>query len=255
MWHHSPANPWPGSPNPAPSDSPDQRREQDQDSSWPQAADAGVEGPPAESEGPAAEPHDAWPAAPGTDQDAAAAWGVAPQPPAVPGGLTPSPTAAPVASFFDPIAPPPKAADPPQPPGAAGVVAEAGAPCPGGWDLGFDAPPASPAPAAPAPQWVLDVSVGSRHSQYTLAEGTILVGRPDPKRGVQPQIDLRPDDTVSRRHAQIVGRGGRYYVVDLGSTNGSFVNQQAISPHVEVEIRPGDEITLGELARIRVRLA
>jgi hypothetical protein len=52
------------------------------------------------------------------------------------------------------------------------------------------------------------------------------------------------DSTVSREHAAVVRRGDRWWVVDLGSTNGTRVNgvQAAEQP-----IAPGDRIELGDV--------
>lgn len=49
---------------------------------------------------------------------------------------------------------------------------------------------------------------------------------------------------LSRRHAKIVSRDGKWTIEDLGSTNGTFVNGKKIdSP---VEIKPGDKISCGK---------
>ncbi len=54
-----------------------------------------------------------------------------------------------------------------------------------------------------------------------------------------------PDGTVSKEHAEVTSRGGRHYVVDLGSRNGTRVNgQDAKEP---IEIRPGDRIEVGHV--------
>jgi pSer/pThr/pTyr-binding forkhead associated (FHA) protein len=50
------------------------------------------------------------------------------------------------------------------------------------------------------------------------------------------------DDTVSRRHAALVSRDGAWHVVDLGSSNGTYVNGRRV---IDAEVRPGDELTLG----------
>lgn len=52
---------------------------------------------------------------------------------------------------------------------------------------------------------------------------TALIGRRSSTRGVQPDIDCSADPGVSRRHAQLIADGGRWFVQDLGSSNGSFV--------------------------------
>jgi FHA domain/Domain of unknown function (DUF1707) len=56
------------------------------------------------------------------------------------------------------------------------------------------------------------------------------------------------DDTVSRRHAALVVRDGCWRIVDLGSSNGTWVNGRRV---VEAEVRPGDELRLGA-ARLRL---
>lgn len=52
------------------------------------------------------------------------------------------------------------------------------------------------------------------------------------------------DPEVSRKHARVTNQGGQITIEDLGSTNGTFVNNQRISaPYV---LRPGELIFLGE---------
>ncbi|MBS1794047.1 MAG: FHA domain-containing protein [Acidobacteria bacterium] len=53
-----------------------------------------------------------------------------------------------------------------------------------------------------------------------------------------------PDNTnISRRHAEIEFKDGRFVVTDLGSSNGTTINGQPISG--ETELNDGDFITLG----------
>ncbi|MFL5320504.1 MAG: FHA domain-containing protein [Myxococcaceae bacterium] len=49
--------------------------------------------------------------------------------------------------------------------------------------------------------------------------------------------------SISRRHAQITRKGEFFYVKDLGSQNGTYVNRQKLD--TEVEVQPGDEIACG----------
>jgi len=49
--------------------------------------------------------------------------------------------------------------------------------------------------------------------------------------------------SISRRHAQITRLGERFYIKDLGSQNGTFVNRTRIA--TEVEVHPGDEVSVG----------
>lgn len=72
-----------------------------------------------------------------------------------------------------------------------------------------------------------------------LAEGTTVVGR-------DPAADVRlVDSRVSRRHAEIVTLGGESMVVDLGSTNGTFVNGEPVDRAVLVD---GDDLSIGGVA-------
>lgn len=53
------------------------------------------------------------------------------------------------------------------------------------------------------------------------------------------------DEKVSRNHLQMVmDDNGNYSVVDLGSTNGTYVNGQRISG--EVRLQPSDEVRIGQ---------
>jgi pSer/pThr/pTyr-binding forkhead associated (FHA) protein len=61
-----------------------------------------------------------------------------------------------------------------------------------------------------------------------------------------------PDDTfVSTLHARVFRRDGSLYVEDLGSTNGTFVNDQPVT--ATVPFHKGDRLQVGktvlELAR------
>lgn len=53
------------------------------------------------------------------------------------------------------------------------------------------------------------------------------------------------DSTVSREHAALVRRGDRWWIVDLGSTNGTTVNGVRAA---EQPVGPGDRIVLGDAA-------
>ena len=55
------------------------------------------------------------------------------------------------------------------------------------------------------------------------------------------------DSRVSRSHAQLRLRYGRYVLYDLGSTSGTFVNGQRTS---ECVLRPGDVVSLGGVSII-----
>jgi len=52
---------------------------------------------------------------------------------------------------------------------------------------------------------------------------------------------------VSRKHARIVRRNGAYFIEDLGSTNGTFVNRgRRLLPGTPQVLSEGDEIIVGK---------
>ena len=52
-----------------------------------------------------------------------------------------------------------------------------------------------------------------------------------------------PDTSVSGRHARVYHSDGEWYVEDLGSTNGTYVNDRPLTHPVLV--RPGDKLAIG----------
>lgn len=79
----------------------------------------------------------------------------------------------------------------------------------------------------------------------------ITLGRTHEETGSYPSIDLTPHHGqklgVSRLHAQIESIYSDYYIKDLGSSNGTWVNGRRIEPHQLVPIENGDQIRLGRL--------
>src|SRR5438552_2862150 len=59
--------------------------------------------------------------------------------------------------------------------------------------------------------------------RYALGETVVLIGR-----GEDCAVSV-PDNSVSRRHARIEQGPGGYYVYDLQSTNGTFVNDKPVA--------------------------
>jgi len=81
-------------------------------------------------------------------------------------------------------------------------------------------------------------------SDRTPIEGEATIGRDSDNQIV---VD---DTTVSGRHAAIEFRGGRWWLEDLGSTNGTWVNQRRVTDALPVE--SGDVIQVG---RVSLRLS
>ncbi|PJN49425.1 hypothetical protein PAEVO_61340 [Paenibacillus sp. GM2FR] len=49
---------------------------------------------------------------------------------------------------------------------------------------------------------------------------------------------------VSRRHAALLYRNGKFSIKDLNSKHGTFVNQKRLDPHDEIPLQHGDTIVL-----------
>jgi pSer/pThr/pTyr-binding forkhead associated (FHA) protein len=54
------------------------------------------------------------------------------------------------------------------------------------------------------------------------------------------------DSKVSRHHARIEWVDAQPHLIDLGSANGSAVNDAAITPHVQHPVQYGDRIVIGD---------
>ncbi|MCK4586635.1 MAG: FHA domain-containing protein [Gammaproteobacteria bacterium] len=75
----------------------------------------------------------------------------------------------------------------------------------------------------------------------------VVVGRQDEKTSfsASPDISL-PDGRVSRRHARIFTKDGHYYLEDLNSTNGTFLNGCNVAQREPVMILKGNNVQVGE---------
>lgn len=85
---------------------------------------------------------------------------------------------------------------------------------------------------------ILEIVEGSQAGRQLPLDSVVDVGR-------EPSLPLHLDEDtqVSRRHARIAVQGGAVVVEDLGSTNGTYVNDQPInSPRT---LNPGDKVRIG----------
>jgi len=84
----------------------------------------------------------------------------------------------------------------------------------------------------------LPVLMDTQGNLYTLRPGVNTVGR------LNADVLLN-DPSVSRSHARIIVQNGSVTVEDVGSTNGTFVNGQKLTPQVPVPLTDGAEVTFG----------
>ena len=90
----------------------------------------------------------------------------------------------------------------------------------------------------------------------------MLIGRVSRSRNITPDIDLSSDNGISRRHAQLTTDGTRWWVEDLGSSNGTYVGGNVgalpttpVPPGQKQEVSDDDRIYVGAWTRIVVRRA
>jgi hypothetical protein len=138
--------------------------------------------------------------------------------------------------------------------------------------------PVTAAAAATPAEWVAEVWIDPDWFAAQEATGTcatsgpptviplpgtrVLIGRASKSRNVSPQIDCSADGSVSHRQAELTLDHDRWFIEDLGSTNGTFVGTAGealptlpIPPHERRELDDGERIYLGAWCRIIVRRA
>ena len=81
-------------------------------------------------------------------------------------------------------------------------------------------------------------SGGGRAGEHFLAEGErTTIGR-------SPECEIFLDDvTVSRKHAVLIRRGDEFFIEDLGSLNGTYVNRKRIE---SARLESGDAVQVGK---------
>ena len=79
---------------------------------------------------------------------------------------------------------------------------------------------------------------GGAERREEFEQSELTIGR------IQGNDLMLPKGNVSKKHARIVFRDGRYIVTDLNSTNGTYVNRRRINQATIV--RPGDRIYVGD---------
>lgn len=65
---------------------------------------------------------------------------------------------------------------------------------------------------------------------------------------------LRKFKTVSRKHIKVYKQDDRWFIEDLDSTNGTYLNGELITPHEKYEIKNGDIINLSSQVALKVKL-
>lgn len=97
-------------------------------------------------------------------------------------------------------------------------------------------PPARVSTPGPQAELIIESGPDAGHT-HSAGDHALRMGRsPD------NDVILR-DPATSGHHARLERRGDQYWVVDLGSTNGTFVNGESIQ---EKQLNHGDRVTIGQ---------
>lgn len=104
----------------------------------------------------------------------------------------------------------------------------------------------------PLPKWSIQLMIADHSVPVQLnIQGKTVIGRADPDTHYTPNIDLQPygglNKGVSRRHAEILATESRLVLIDLGSTNGTFINGTRLRPNESYRLHHGDDVQIGGL--------
>ena len=141
-------------------------------------------------------------------------------------------------------------------------------------------PPASPAPAPVSlahADWVAEIWIdpdffaaqqaagvcptGGAPTVVPLHGTEAIIGRRSKSSGTAADIDCSGDSAASHRHAKLTLDHDRWYLEDLGSTNGTFVGTPASMPPTALtagerhELTDSERIYIGAWTRVVIRRA
>jgi pSer/pThr/pTyr-binding forkhead associated (FHA) protein len=117
------------------------------------------------------------------------------------------------------------------------------------WSPPPEAPPLAETVAMPARQQPAAGVVAGPQAELTIESGpdaghSHRAGDHALRLGRSPDNDIiLRDPATSGHHARLERRGDQFWLVDLGSTNGTFVNGESIQ---ERQLNHGDRITVGQ---------
>lgn len=100
--------------------------------------------------------------------------------------------------------------------------------------------------------WVIELRIiGTASVLQVQVRDELLIGRNDPNSPKEPEINLQPfnghEKGVSRRHAVIFPHRNRLMIRDLGSANGTFLNNHRLQREKHYRLRHGDTLTIGTM--------
>ncbi len=106
-------------------------------------------------------------------------------------------------------------------------------------------------PSAPLQSWISLHMIESGQILPLADRTEFTLGRSAEGQPIVPDVDLSSHNAyangVSRLHAAIKLIKNQVIIVDLGSSNGTYLNGTRLSPYIETPIAHGDIIYLGKL--------
>ncbi len=112
-------------------------------------------------------------------------------------------------------------------------------------------------PSSPTNSWISLHLMDSGKILPLATRNEFTLGRLSEGQPIMPDIDLTPYQAyasgVSRLHAVVKRDADRIFVMDLGSSNGTYLNGRRLNPHMEEDLKHGDVVALGKL-KIQVLL-
>lgn len=94
---------------------------------------------------------------------------------------------------------------------------------------------------------------GAEEQRFAIKDKYVVLGRVDPKRGLNPEIDLTsidPGMTVSRQHARIRFEKTFFYIEDLKSRNKTRLGELTLTPLKAELLRHGDVLHFGSVRMV-----
>ena len=91
--------------------------------------------------------------------------------------------------------------------------------------------------------------------RYLLSQEVTHIGGVAMDGGKKNEVLVRdPDRQVSRFHCEVHKRGDNCYLIDLDSSNGTFLRSRPLQPGIAVKLRDGDKFTLARAAAFELHL-
>ena len=95
-----------------------------------------------------------------------------------------------------------------------------------------------------AAAWLVVDEGANKGVHHAVGKGATLIGR-----GGSCDIILIGQG-ISRKHAQILRQGDQFFIYDLDSTNGTFVDGKMTDPSQPTPLKDGSVVSIGEMSLV-----